>query len=106
VVTETAYEWLNQSEDEKDFRERKGFLKGHLQTRKLLDVLISQSEIGDKEWLEKEIAPLVQAARGILLGQDKGQVRERAAEQEEALDSLAMVRALMDGQRRPWTERV
>jgi hypothetical protein len=67
-VTEQSHQWLLDAETPEEWRYRNGYLQGHLKTRQLLEVLISQSEIGDEEWAQAQLREMTkQAARTLLL---------------------------------------
>jgi hypothetical protein len=85
---EQAARFLDDAETEADWRFRKGFLKGHWQTRQLLEVLISQASIGDEQWLQDWTTEQMQRARmGLsMMGLDK------VSPQEEELVQKAVDR--------------
>ena len=66
-VTEMAHRWVLDAETPDDWRYRRGYLQGHVKTRQILDVLISQSETGDEEWAQAQMAKMEEQARAMLL---------------------------------------
>lgn len=66
-VTEQGHRWLLDAESPDEFRYRKGYLIGHLKTRQVLEVLISQSEIGDEQWAQAQLQKMGHQAREAIL---------------------------------------
>ena len=99
-VTDQAHQWVLDAETESEFRFRRGFLAGHLKTRQILEVLISQSEIGDREWAQQQMEKLVDQSRQSLLltGQGLGHQVEKGqtAEPLERVERLRQFLGLED----------
>jgi hypothetical protein len=69
-LTEDCQVRLVNADDVDQWREARGFLSGHLRTRQLLEVLVSQAQIGDEKW--------VQAQVNRMAGRERERVPERA----------------------------
>ncbi len=72
--------YLYNAEKHDDFLYRKGFLDGAERACNLINVLLSLGEIGDEQWLTRELQEQLGSLRGLLLQQDSRQPQEEATD--------------------------